>query len=182
MWLSVNDIFLVVQSCHPQGPRIPELICRWCCSTPIMPLTPSLLIFWSICPAKGMTEKIVVLKDLTAGETNTVLMRNFHSRTRLVTRTPGKAGVGMTVPPAGGASGMNAQRGEAQSESWRMSGNLPDGHNGGGCFGCDSASVQRHKGAWKVRAQSVLTSKICVGDGCIVMKLEGQAAEKVYTF
>ena len=64
-----------------------------------------------------MTEKIVVLKDLTAGETNTVLMRNFHSRTSLVTRTPGKAGVGMTVPPAGGASGMNAQRGEAQSES-----------------------------------------------------------------
>lgn len=52
-----------------------------------------------------------------------------------MTRTPGRAGVGVTVPPAGGASGMNSQRGEAQSESWKMSGNLPDGHNGGGCFG-----------------------------------------------
>lgn len=62
-------------------------------------------------------------------------------------RAMGKAEVGVTVLPAGWAPGKNAQRGEAGSESRKMSGNLPDGHTEEDVPGCDSASIQRHQGS-----------------------------------
>ena len=148
-----------------------------------MPLMPSLLILWSMCTAKGMTEKIVVLKDLTAGETH----KQFWCETSVAILDVWRGGLGkqewgwpfrLLAGPQGWMP--REEMLEVSHERWvgtcQMDAMEED------VLECHSASVQRHKGTWKVRVQSVPTSKICAGDGCIVMKLEGQAAEKAYTF
>ena len=62
-----------------------------------------------------------------------VLIWNFHSRTRCMKKVHGKQ-VGVIFLLAGWMPGKNAHRGDDWTESWKMSGNLPDGQNRVGCF------------------------------------------------
>lgn len=61
-----------------------------------------------------MTEKVVALKKVTAGESLTnSLISYFHSQTKCMKKVHGKAKVGVTLLTGGWASGKDVQREDA---------------------------------------------------------------------